>query len=653
MNLKSISKRIKRLLIVLLCLSITLLLWSQHKLSQSHEQRYLSYIAADELRQSSDDMTRMVRSYTVTNNPDFEKMFWEILAIRNGELPRPERYENIYWDYRAYDNTKPRPDGEAIALQEIMKNLGFTDMDFSKLAEAQRNSEELVKIEEIALHAMKGVFPDEHGEFTITGKPDFEFARSILFDKSYHLAKVGIMAPIDDFFIQINKRTEKTVETYTLLTILSIIMVFLTVFFLLLTMEIDFRGQKKVQSIQVDQLRAGNEVLEQRVLERTGEIQQLSSYLSNIINSMPSVLVGVDSDLNITLWNNEAEKITGVDPEKAKGTPFFQHFPYMNCIKEKIEDAINSRDIQRESKTKLNREDKTIYENITIYPLERKGSREAIIRFDDITEYVLLEETVAQSEKMLSVGGLAAGMAHEINNPLGGMIQMSQVILKRLTDNDLSANRSSAEYAGTSMEAINAYLKRRKIPDMFHQIIDSGQRASSIVHNMLSFAKMDNSGPSLYDIPGLIDKCIDLCYMDFNILKKYDFKKIEIIRQYQEGLPPVPCESGKIQQVIMNILRNGAEAMSASAGASRFSISVFHNRKLEMVQIEIKDNGPGMPEHVRKRIFEPFFTTKSVDNGTGLGLSVSYFIITENHKGLFSVESEEGIGTTFIIQLPL
>ncbi len=130
------------------------------------------------------------------------------------------------------------------------------------------------------------------------------------------------------------------------------------------------------------------------------------------------------------------------------------------------------------------------------------------------------------------------------------------------------------------------------------------------------------------------------------------------IFQTKENLPDILCEAGKIQQVILNILRNGAEAMQTEAEQEKgktphFVLRLAHEQETGRVRIEIEDNGPGMDEAARKRVFEPFFTTKPVGVGTGLGLSVSYFIITENHGGEMSVESTPGEGTTFIISLPL
>ena len=156
----------------------------------------------------------------------------------------------------------------------------------------------------------------------------------------------------------------------------------------------------------------------------------------------------------------------------------------------------------------------------------------------------------------------------------------------------------------------------------------------------------------------LLDQSVNLAGSDYDLKKNYDFRQIEIVREYEADVPSVPCESSKIQQVLLNILRNGAEAMQEVMDKDNrinpcFVLRLKHEKEAGWIRIEIEDNGPGMEESIRKRIFEPFFTTKPTDQGTGLGLSVSYFIITETHEGEMSVNSAPGKGTTFIIRLPI
>ena len=175
---------------------------------------------------------------------------------------------------------------------------------------------------------------------------------------------------------------------------------------------------------------------------------------------------------------------------------------------------------------------------------------------------------------------------------------------------------------------------------------------------MPSFARKGDDSTAPEDMSKLLDQGIDLAGSNYDRKKNYDFRLIEIVREYAQNLPLVTCGGGEIQQVFLNILRNSAEAIHGvmDLGSSEKSFLILRIRKdseAGMLRIEIEDNGPGMKEETRKRIFEPFFTTKATDQGTGLGLSVSYFIITETHRGKMSVEPTCGVGTKFITRLPI
>jgi signal transduction histidine kinase len=171
---------------------------------------------------------------------------------------------------------------------------------------------------------------------------------------------------------------------------------------------------------------------------------------------------------------------------------------------------------------------------------------------------------------------------------------------------------------------------------------------------MLSFARKDGTKISSHDLTEIIDKTIELAATDYDLKKTYDFKRIKIIKTYRCDLSAIPCQASKIQQVVLNILINGAQAMQGVRTRDpQFTIRTYVDTDRGMACIEIEDNGPGMDERTRKHIFDPFFTTKPVGVGTGLGLSVSYFIITENHNGEMAVESSLGTGAKFVIRIPL
>jgi PAS domain S-box-containing protein len=382
------------------------------------------------------------------------------------------------------------------------------------------------------------------------------------------------------------------------------------------------------------------------------DLRHLRNYLSDIIDSMPSVLIGVDNKGRVTQWNRQAELATGLTFEEANSQQLGTVFPHLMNQMAHIKTAIQERRVIRDLKVPHKQQDDVQYEDVTIFPLVANGVEGAVIRVDDVTERVRLEELMIQSEKMLSVGGLAAGMAHEINNPLAGILQNAAVLNNRLFM-DLPANRTAAQTAGISMAAIQHYMELRKLPVMIENIHNSGMRASTIVKNMLGFARKSDLTVSSHDLCKLLDQAIELIETDYDMKMNYDFKQIRVKREYDDAGTLVPCEASKLQQVFLNLLKNGAEAMAAAAHGQAppmFRLRVRGNGS--WVQVEIEDNGPGMDEKTRRRVFEPFFTTKPVGKGTGLGLSVAYFIITENHSGEMEAQASENGGARFVIRLP-
>ena len=286
-----------------------------------------------------------------------------------------------------------------------------------------------------------------------------------------------------------------------------------------------------------------------------------------------------------------------------------------------------------------------------VYPLIANSAKGAVIRVDDVTARVRIESMMVQTEKMLSVGGLAAGMAHEINNPLGAILQGSQNILRRIGP-DLPQNRSVADALGVDLNQLNRYLQERGILRFLEGIREAGSRATKIVADMLSFSRRSESRFTLVDIEDMLETVLRLAASDYDLKKKYDFKRILIARDYDPALGTVYCDKTEIEQVILNLLKNAAQAMAGDNTPSP-AITLRTLREPDNALIEVIDNGPGMDDDILKRIFEPFFTTKEVGVGTGLGLSVSYFIVTEQHNGRLSVMSKPGQGSRFSIRLPL
>ncbi|MDG2307091.1 MAG: adenylate/guanylate cyclase domain-containing protein [Candidatus Binatia bacterium] len=184
---------------------------TQRETEQAEHRRFESFQLADQLRQSSDDLTRFARTYAATGDEKYRKYFETVLAIRNGDAPRPEGYEGVYWDLVAAGQTPTGEEHRAQSLRDRMLEAGFTTTEFDKLSESQARSDDLVQIENVAINAMQGRFDDGTGNFAREGPPDRERAIQLLHGKRYHEAKATIMEPIGEFQDMIESRTETAV----------------------------------------------------------------------------------------------------------------------------------------------------------------------------------------------------------------------------------------------------------------------------------------------------------------------------------------------------------------------------------------------------------------------------------------------------------
>lgn len=269
----------------------------------------------------------------------------------------------------------------------------------------------------------------------------------------------------------------------------------------------------------------------------------------------------------------------------------------------------------------------------------------------DISERRQADELKIQNEKMMMIAGLAAGVAHEINTPLGTIVQGIQNLERRFSP-ALQANRTIADELGLDLNAVQRYMERRDIASYMKHMRSAADRAAFIVSNILQFSRHQDNLFQIANINDIIDQSIHLASTDNELQKRYNLKKTRFIRDYDRTLPDIPLSITGIEQVIINLIKNAAQAMF-SADTVLPTITIRTCRSGNDIVIIFRDNGPGMSDDVLRRAFDPFFTTKDIGLGTGLGLSVSYGIITTNHHGNITVESESGGGACFTIHLPI
>jgi len=265
------------------------------------------------------------------------------------------------------------------------------------------------------------------------------------------------------------------------------------------------------------------------------------------------------------------------------------------------------------------------------------------------------QESLIRSEKMASLGQLTAGIAHEINNPINfvssnvkplktdfkELRELLDTYMKlKIEENGLGENLSKAHKKSKQYDA--PYLLK-ETEDLLNGIEIGAKRTKEIVAGLKSFSRLNEDTIKISDVHEGINNTLLLLN---NKIKE----RIEVIKNYGEGLPPIECYPGQLNQVFMNILDNAINAIEGK-GSITITSDFLKKSDKEMVSLKFEDNGSGMSEEVQRHIFEPFFTTKEVGKGSGLGLSISYGII-QQHKGQISVESQEEQGTAFTILLP-
>ncbi len=400
-------------------------------------------------------------------------------------------------------------------------------------------------------------------------------------------------------------------------------------------------------------------------VQAEAEILRLQHLLQNITDSMPSVLVTLDPDGRVLTWNPATETLTNQSVAQVQGQVLWETCPQLARYRSLFERVIDQGQVIHLHKDQSNTGTATIYHDVSAFPLKANGIEGVVLRIDDVTRRVQLEEMMLQSAKMASIGGLAAGVAHEINNPLAAMMQSAQM-LQMAFDTQRPRTYERLQGSGIDPDRLDHYLQERGVMEYLDGIRTVGARAAKIVSDLLGFSRKTFSEAAPHNLNTLIEQTLDLAATDYDMKKKYDFRDIEIVRDLAPDLPKVLCDGQQIQQVVLNLVRNAAQTMAWDVGDkdqeyqprltlrtswSPSSSSSAPNTAL--VRLEVEDNGPGVPEASRARLFEPFFTTKDVGEGTGLGLWLCWSIVVERHRGRIWYEPGKKGGSRFVVELPV
>ncbi len=351
--------------------------------------------------------------------------------------------------------------------------------------------------------------------------------------------------------------------------------------------------------------------LEQKALE----IARLKDFSENIVESLNVGVLAVDLDGIVESWNTRMEQLFGVARQDALGQQLRLLLP------EELAAEIAARDDQEQItgiyKQRLQHQGRRLTLNVSITPLVSKSGERIgrLLLMDDVTQRERMEEQMTQTEKLTSLGLLAAGVAHEVNTPLAVISNYIQMLAKQMPEGD----------------------PRQSI---IEKIVKQTFRASEIVNNLLNFSRTGAAEVADVDVNRVVEETLSL------VAHPLKTSQIQIVKKLADPLPPVRGSANKLQQVFLNLFLNARDAMP---GGGMLEIrTAAHNGSVE---IEIVDTGAGIPREHIHRIFDPFFTTKAVGRGTGLGLSVSYGIIKE-HSGKIDVRSTPGKGTSFHVEFP-
>ena len=357
--------------------------------------------------------------------------------------------------------------------------------------------------------------------------------------------------------------------------------------------------------------------------------ERTESYYANVVDSVGDGVIVLDNAGAVTLVNPAAEELAGVSRRQARGGLFSDIFkeegPLLDMVAKTVATGMSVTDHEN---IVLKRNGKLTPVGASTSPLlSSEGDRiGTIVLLRDLSNVRELEEAVRQADRLSSLGALAAGLAHEIKNPLGGIKGAAQLL-----ELEFPENEDLREYIRVMLKEV--------------------QRVNLIVEELLALASPGRLKLGKVNLHRVIS--------DIILLQKRAADGLEITfgQYFDLSIPPILADEALLIQLFLNLIRNAMEAVGeggvvkvTSRVLADYSMTQKGDRRARMVAIDIADNGPGIAAEVQEHLFTPFFTTKS--KGTGLGLAICQKIVSE-HRGMIRVDSELGRGTIFTVMLPL
>jgi PAS domain S-box-containing protein len=385
----------------------------------------------------------------------------------------------------------------------------------------------------------------------------------------------------------------------------------------------------------------------------------------SVLDSLSAFLIGVDHAGRVIEWNSVASSQFGIPPEQALSRPF-ESLPLpwdRRTVADAVAECLASGErVKRESLTVTRGSSDPRTVSITINPTQAEGGRGFALIGADISERLLLETQLHQAQRLESVGTLAAGIAHEINTPmqfvgdnlrfvsrcvpsLSSLLALVPELVEAAGAGKIRA--SLAKRLRESASSVDVSFLAEELPHALNEMEEGVRRVTTIVRAMKDFSHPGQQSRQSADLNQALTTTIAVA--------RNEYKYYADIETDFAVLPPVECYVADLNQVFLNLLVNAAHAIREKVehGGPRGTIRISTRADDGLAEIRMADSGTGIPEPIRDKIFDQFFTTKPIGRGTGLGLAIVRAVVVDKHKGSIRFETEPGVGTTFVVRIPV
>ncbi len=661
-------------LIVAISVLVMLLIDGEQRQEAIENRKHESIQLAYELKQSSDDLTRFARTFAVTGDSKYAEYFQAIVRIRDGIQAHPKAFTPIFWDQISAGLIELDKTGEKYSIEARMLELGLSEKESGFLKQAKFESDNLINLENIAMNAVRGLYRDDKGNFTIKDKPNMEMARELLHGKQYHDSKARIMKPINDFFIFLERRTENELQTEraqnkaVLLAIAGLIG--LTIFVLVLTYLLFQRRMVKPIEImkagafsikegdyhhrigissqdELGELSQAFDAMAHSIQERTADLnkakqeaevareetQRRSEEFRKLVDNIPGVFYRVKHEPRwpSIYWSQGTYELTGYTAKEFMEDKIsyadVTHPDDLQKLVDIIDEKVKSREVYDITYRIVRKTGEIRWvREIGIY-FDRPGEEPFLDGYIlDVHDERLMQEHLKAAKKAAEAASQAksvflASMSHELRTPMNAILGFSELLHK-------SSNLAAEEKS--NLEIIQR----------------SGSHLLELINEVLDLAKVEAGRMQLenkpFDLADLIEGVITLMRV------RAEPKGLEILLDQSSNFPRfINADAGKLRQILVNYLSNAVKYSDSG------DVIVKLDAEDGMLYIEVSDSGAGIATKDLKFIFEPFVQVgdASAQTGTGLGLAITKEF-AELLGGSVGVDSELERGSRFWVKVP-